>query len=289
MKREFWTRQLPIALLVSALIVTSAVAQNKTGKIKQTATDTLPDRNKKVRDIDDALDELEKSKAEVDRSLKNIDWDKIETDIKTSIKNIDINKEKMKADIDKAMKEVDKVKIQAQVDKAMKEVDMAKVQAELDKNMKEVDMAKIQAQVDKAMKDADMAKIKAEVDASVANVDWDKIKAEIDRVKDVDMEQIESNLKKMKPEIEKSINKAHASIEKAKKEMTEYKNFIDGLDKDGLINKKENYTIEYKSGELTINGKKQPADVVNKYSSFLKGRKDFTIKKDADNFNIDND
>ncbi|HEU4633658.1 MAG TPA: hypothetical protein VFS22_06720, partial [Flavisolibacter sp.] len=71
--------------------------------------------------------------------------------------------------------------------------------------------------------------------------------------------------------------------------LTSYKSFIDGLDKDGLINKKETYTIEYKGGELTINGKKQPGEIVSKYSDFLKGHKDFTIKKDEDNFNIDND
>jgi hypothetical protein len=93
----------------------------------------------------------------------------------------------------------------------------------------------------------------------------------------------------MKPEIEKSMQTAKESIEKAKQEMLRYKNFIDGLDQDGLIDKKGNYTIEYKKGELTINGKKQPAEVVKKYNSFLQGKKDFTIKKDDKGFDIDND
>ena len=52
---------------------------------------------------------------------------------------------------------------------------------------------------------------------------------------------------------------------------------------------KENYTIEFKKGELFINGKKQPDSVNKKYSSFLKDKKDFTIQKDAKNFNIKND
>jgi hypothetical protein len=82
---------------------------------------------------------------------------------------------------------------------------------------------------------------------------------------------------------------AKESVEKAKKEMLEYKNFIDGLDKDGLIDKDKNYKIEYKNGELSINGKKQSAEVVKKYNSFLKDKKDFTIKKDDDRFDIDND
>ena len=82
---------------------------------------------------------------------------------------------------------------------------------------------------------------------------------------------------------------AKESIEKAKKEMLEYKRFIDGLDKDGLIDKDKNYKIEYKNGELSINGKKQSVEVAKKYSSFLKDKKDFTIKKDDDGFDIDND
>jgi hypothetical protein len=117
----------------------------------------------------------------------------------------------------------------------------------------------------------------------------DKIKVELDKVKDIDFKEVEENLKKMKPEIEKSMQQAKESIEKAKKEMLEYKNFIDGMDKDGLIDKDKNYTIEYKHGELTINGKKQPSDLVKKYNDFLKDKKDFTIKKDNDNFNIHND
>jgi len=105
----------------------------------------------------------------------------------------------------------------------------------------------------------------------------------------VDFKKIEEDLKKIKPEIERSMADARESIEKAKKELLEYKAFIDGLDKDGLIDKDKNYTIGYKNGELTINGKKQPAEVVKKYNSYLKGKKDFTIKKDEDHFNIDND
>jgi hypothetical protein len=99
---------------------------------------------------------------------------------------------------------------------------------------------------------------------------------------------MESDLQKMKPEIEKSINEAHINIDKARIELKNYKLLIDGLDKDGFINKKEAYTIEYKNGELIVNGKKLPADVVTKYNDILKGHKDFTIKSNNNDFNIKN-
>lgn len=244
-------------LLGAAIVLTTAGFQTQPAKTKQLIVDTVPDRSKKIRDIDDALQELERSKAEVDRSLKEIDFEKMEKEIKEATQNLQLNSEKMKAQIEEAMKQVDAAKIQADIQKSLKEVDAAQ--------------------------------LKAEIEASVAKIDWDKMHKELEKAKAVDFEKIEANLKKMKPEIEKSMKEAHASLEKAKKELTAYKNFIDGLDKDGLLNKKENYTIEYKSGELTINGKKQPAEVVNKYNSFLKDKKDFTIKKEADDFNIHNE
>ncbi len=100
---------------------------------------------------------------------------------------------------------------------------------------------------------------------------------------------LEIEMKDLGPKIEKEMQKAKVEIEKAKVEMKEYKGFVDGLDKDGLINKKEGYTIRHKNGELIINGKKQPADVYSKYRSFLEKHTKFNIKKSNDDFNIDTD
>jgi len=170
----------------------------------------------------------------------------------------------------------------------MKEVDLEKMKVELQQNLDKVDVTQMKEQIEKAMKQIDAAKIQADVNSSIAKIDMDKIKVEMDKMKDIDFKGMEESLKKMKPELEKSMQNAKESIEKAKKELLAYKGLTDGLDKDGLIDKDKNYTIEYKNGDLTINGKKQPADVVKKYNEFLKGKKDFTIKKDKDNFNIDN-
>ncbi|HEX5652902.1 MAG TPA: hypothetical protein VFX58_07505, partial [Chitinophagaceae bacterium] len=71
--------------------------------------------------------------------------------------------------------------------------------------------------------------------------------------------------------------------------MKEYKEFVDGLDKDGLINKKENYMIKHEDGVLTINGKKAADNVYSKYRSFLEKHKKFNIEKSEDDFDIDVD
>src|SRR4026208_2117914 len=72
-------------------------------------TDTVPpkkakaEREKKVRDLDEAIQELEKT-------------------------DIDIDLSNVKLELEKAMKEIDGQKIQFEIEKALREVDMKKIQ-----------------------------------------------------------------------------------------------------------------------------------------------------------------
>ena len=251
---------LPIAVVACfSIILLSWGGQKQTPQQKpeQSITDTVPNNkaDKKIRDLDDVLDELDRAE-------------------------IKVNMEKVNEELKEAMKQIDRAKIQMEVDKAMKEVDMEKIRAEVDRVTNEIDAAKIEK----------------ELKESLASVDWEKMNKQMEEMKKIDMSKLDADMKKMEiemkglgPKIEKEMENAKASIEKAKVEMKEYKSFVDGLEKDGLINKKEGYTIQHKNGELIINGKKQPADVYNKYRTFLKKHEKFTIKKSDDDFNIYND
>ncbi len=251
---------LPIAVLAGlSIILLSWGGQKQTHqqKSEQNITDTVPKNkaDKKIRDLDDVLDELDRAE-------------------------IKVNMEKVNAELKEAMKQIDGAKIQMEINKAMKEVDMEKIRAEVDKVTNEIDAAKIE----KGLKE------------SLASVDWERMNKQMEELKKIDMSKLDADMKKMEiemkglgPKIEKEMENAKASIEKAKVEMREYKSFVDGLEKDGLINKKEGYSIQHKNGELIINGKKQPADVYNKYRAFLKNHEKFTIKKSDDDFNIYND
>lgn len=124
-------------------------------------------------------------------------------------------------------------------------------------------------------------------------VDWDKMKTDLDKVRDIDMKDMEKNMEKMKdqlkgigPDLQKQMEKVKVQMDKAKAEMKEYKEFVDGLEKDGLINKKENYSIKNKDGELQINGKKADPAVYDKYRNFLEKHKQFRIEKSGDDFDI---
>jgi hypothetical protein len=281
MKSTYWLKRVALVAAVCGVVIFVGAQQgNNSGITKQSYSDTP---RKKIKDIDEALQDLERARGELERTLKERDWEK---DIKEAMKEID--GDKIKKQIELALQQVDVAKIQADAMKAMKEVDLVKIQAELEKSLSSVDGEKMKAELNKALKEIDGAKMKAEIESSLAKIDMEKIKVEMEKLKEVDMKKLEEELKSIKPEMEKSMKEARESIETAKKELTAYKGFIGQLQEDGLI-KKENYTIEYKKGELTINGIKQPDRITKKYSNFLKDRKDFTIKKDADDFNIDND
>jgi DNA repair exonuclease SbcCD ATPase subunit len=284
MKRDFWLKQFPVIMVVAVLALTITSWQTKPGKNIRTTSDTIP--KNKVNTIDDALQQLDKSMQELQRILQAKDWDK---EMKEALDKAHFDSEKMKVQLNDAMNQIDSKKMQDQIQKAMKDVDFEKMKTELQGNLDKMDMKELKDEIEKAVKEIDLQKIQTDINTSISKIDMDKIKVELDKVKEIDFKGIEDNLKKMEPEIKKSMQDAKGSIDKAKKEMMGYKSLIDGLDKDGLIDKNKNYTIEYKIGALSINGKKQSADVVKKYNSFLNGHKNFTIKKNEDNFNIDNE
>ena len=181
------------------------------------------------------------------------------------------------------MKNLDMKKMQLDMEKAMHDVDFEKIQKEIEQSMAKIDFSNMEKEMSKAMKEIDAVKIQKEVQESMQKIDFDKMKIEMEHMKDIDMEKMQANLSKIGPEIEKSLENAKVGVEKAK---AEYKEFVDGLEKDGLINKKEEYSIKHDNGELFINGKKASDATYKKYKTFLDKREKFTIEKSDDDFNI---
>ena len=222
------------------------------------AADTIPkkeSRERKIRDLDDVLDEL-------------------------NAVDMKVNLDKIQKEITESLKKIDAQKIQLDVEKAIREIDVQKIQKEVQESLAKIDFEKIKQEVNESVAKIDWDKMKAELD---------HVK-EIDRKKmELDMEKMKTGLSKIGPEIEKSMEKAKVEIEKAKAEMKEYNDFVDGLEKDGSLKRSEGYTIKHKDGVLFINGKKAGEATYNKYKSFLEKHKKFTIKKTDDDFNIDID
>ena len=219
-------------------------------KQQKAYNDTIPDKDKtekKIRDLDDVLMELDAA------------------DLKLNLENI-----------------------QNEISEAMKSIDMDKIKLDMEKAMRDIDFEKMKKEINESVAKIDFEKMKDEMAEEMA-----KMKIDLEKVKDINIDKLEIDMKKMKeelskmgPELEKSLQKAKVEIEKAKAEMKEYKEFVDGLEKDGQIDKKSGYMIKHAEGVLTINGKKASPEVYNKYKSFLEKHKKFEIKKSDDDFNI---
>jgi hypothetical protein len=275
---KFATGRMLLVLLITGLTIGLVSWDHKQSPahFRQTVNDTVPktkpgEREKKIRDLDDVLDELN------------------DADIK-------VNMDKAKKEIEEAMKKIDGDKLKMEIDKAIREVDMDKIKKEVEESLSKVDFDKMKEEIANAIKEVDMDKIQKEVQESLAKVDWDKAKKEIDKLKDIDMKKLDAEMEKTKdelkeigPKIEKEMENAKVEIENAKIEIKEYKEFVNGLENDGLINKKEGYTLKHKDGELFINGKKASEQTYNKYRSFLEKHKKFNIKKGDDDFDINMD
>lgn len=200
--------------------------------------------------------------------------------------NIDLEIKNVMQEMEKALREFDAAKIQAEISKALKEVDMEKMKTELEHSLSTIDSEKIKAEIEKALKNVDFEKIKAELKESLAKVDMEKIKRDLDMNKlKEELKGLNKELEKLGPEIKESLQKAKAELEKAGVELTEFKNFIDGLEQDGLINKKEGFSISHKNGELIINDALQPKQVYKKYRNYLDKHKSFEINTKNRNTN----
>jgi hypothetical protein len=277
-----------------ALISWDSKQQSPNTNQDQYYVDTVPknknvNRDKKVRDLDEALERLEEvnidieiknAMKEVEIALKELDGEKIRLQVMESMKGLDM--EKMQKELKESMAKLD--------------IDLAKMEKELKVSLKELDSKEMQIELEKALKEVDVQKIQKEVQESLSKMNLEKMQKDLEIAKNIDLSKIDKEiaeamkeLELVGPNLEKELKNAKVEIEKAKDQMKEFKVFVDGLDKDGLIKKSGEYSIRHENGELMINGKKASDATYLKYKSFLEKNKKFNIEKSEDDFDMDMD
>lgn len=186
---------------------------------------------------------------------------------------------KMK-DFEKLQAELDK--ISGEVGAELKGIEFLKLQKDaIAQAMKEVEMEKMMANVSGSLKNADLNFKSAEIEKALAEAGKEMEKAKLE-LKEVDKEAIKNELAQAKIEFEKSrleiekidlgkiMYEARAGIDKAKDEMKLTKEMFTEMEKDGLVNSKTGFTIEYKNKELYIDGNKQNERTTDKYRKYFK-------------------
>jgi hypothetical protein len=172
LKNLRWQFVLPVLALFFAATLVSWDKKKKTCASEPTGhyvNDTLPpgeSREKKIRNLDEALEEL--NKAEWKLEQKNI-----QREIAEALKKID--HDKIKREVDKAIREIDFDKISREIENSIAKIDWDKMQADLDR-VKEVDMSKLETEMKKM--EEELKKIGPEIAESMK-----KAKVEIKEAK----------------------------------------------------------------------------------------------------------
>jgi hypothetical protein len=248
-KRFVWTAA--VAGLCVVLFAFRQEQQKQRTPSPQINQDTIPKKKElKIHDLDEVLDEANDA-------------------------DLDVNMKKLNIELAKIGPLVQK--------------ELANARIELKNAIKEVEIAGINDNINAALEKIDFEKINKEINASVKAVDLAELNKELEQVKKINVKEINEEIQRLQPELQKNLKKIKVDVEKVKTELREYKSFVNGLDDDGLINKKGEFTIKHRNGELIINGTVQPEAVYNKYRYFLEKHKTLTIEKSDDDFNIDVD
>jgi chromosome segregation ATPase len=277
-------------LIIALLLISGFVSASwKVGKVDGNKgyfqqKDTSPQNKKGGNyDLDYHLQQVEKALNQLEQQLRHTDWQQVQKDIQEGLSKIDM--EKMNLQVEEAMKKVDFEKIKQETQAAIQKIDFEKMKEEMNAAMREskekVDWEKVSKEMKEAMEEAkkSMDALKR-IDTEQLKKEMAKVKADLQKEKsnfDREMQKIKQELSKEKLDIDKSIQDAKIELTKVKEELTGYKTMISEMEKDGLLNSKNDYTIEYRNRELYINNTRQSQQVTDKYKIYIKKEK-LTIK-----------
>ncbi len=213
--------------------------------------DTVPEKeysgSMKMKDFDNLQNVLDKSLLDAVAEIKKIDFAKIQKDIEVSLKSVDM------------------AKIMEDVNRSLKAVDMDKLMADVTSSLNDIDWGEKNEEIEKALKEAKKEIEKAKLE--IRDIDRGKIEKELDKAK-LEIEKSRTEIDKI--DLTKIMSEAREGIDKAKEELKLTKEMFNEMEKDGLINSKEGFTIEYKNKDLYIDGKKQSEKTTDKYRKYFK-------------------
>lgn len=248
-----------LTVCLVAAVVTMSFRNNAFGPLYKLDTfiesqDTIPDP--------DHLSESKMTIQDFDNLLLNMDLEMLKEDIS----KIDVAK--IQSGINESISKIDFDKIQLSIDKAMKEIDFSKIEKEVASALKSVELNKVDNEVKNSLREAKRQIEK--IDFNDLKKDMENAKLEIQKsreiIKNINMENI--------------LETAGKSVSNAKEAIKLKKEMFNEMEKDGLIDQKKGFVIDYKNRTLIINGKKQSDKIADKYHKYIKeGSFRISIKK----------
>jgi hypothetical protein len=317
MKNNHSNRLLVFMGIAAVGLTTLAWKGNQSGQSFQSAADTIPKSNKSAaapskenkKDFDKELDDLDRTMLNL-RTMPDIDFGKMQADIDASMKKMDeqlskhnLDIEKMQQQLQESLSKIDMKKMDADLKAAMKNLenlDLEKMQEELKASLSTIDEKKMKSDLQASLKELDkidLEKMKKEVEHSLeqvkTKVDAEEISRKVkESLSKVDMDKVKGGMQKVREEMEKNkdnmkldFDKMRKDLEKTKVELKGYQEMVYKMEADGLLKTNSDYKIEYKDGQLFINGDKQSMEVTNKYKKYFP-KDGITIRKEKGDMNI---
>jgi hypothetical protein len=248
MKQQFSATNIVVALVLMVGLIGFSAFRQKEGTTKNS-----------FRKEHQQGDEDTTARGRRDRPVDDKNLDKLDE----ALKNLDV---RMK-ELDERLKKMDFSKMEKETNVAMKKVDFEKMNKELEASMKKIDWQKMQEELNASMgklKEVDMSRVKEQLARTQLQMEKHQHDMKLNH------EHMQENIEKTMKHAHESMQKAQQSMEKAHAQLANLQEFTDALQADGLIDKKKDYNVEVKDGELYINGTKQSKEVSEKYKKYYK-------------------
>lgn len=198
-------------------------------------------------------------------ALKSIDWSQMQQDIKNSMNfQFDFDNEAWKKNSEKFRKQSEKLRKEWDADRK-------KMEADRTRRLKEMNAMRDQSlnsnrQRLYAMRDSSMARQRQRIDEQ--------------------REYVHRQAENARHEADNAYRNAEVAREKANTSSQKYREMINKMAADKLIDNQQSFTIEKNTEGLFINGVKQSDSVTDKYSSYLKNKRTYIRQAEPGNLNI---
>lgn len=196
-------------------------------------------------------------------AIAGMNWDQVGKDIAVAVNGADQNK--MCKEVTVALDGIDWMDISKEIAKAGKE-------------LKEVDWNEVQVKIDEAMNDP---QIKKELKLAMADARNASANARVHVINArADMEDARREMEKERKNARNSSSYSYSYSS------GDYDKMLDDMQEDGLLNRDKSFSVKKAKGELYINGRKQPASVLEKYNDYIGDADEVNIQGSKGNLNV---
>ncbi|MCD2421926.1 hypothetical protein LQ567_04075 [Niabella pedocola] len=201
----------------------------------------------------------------------------VEEQIRTHDAQWDIKRDHIQQEAHNVLSAVDLAKIQAEARAAVKKINFEQLNKDIETAMAGIDKATLERDISRAMKSVkniDAAQLKSEINTTLKNIRLDQLKGQLEATRrDLKMQQqqLEIEMRQMKPGMNNELQETRRQLQRLKDAYQE-------MERDGLIEKSPANRIQFRDGELYINGERQSKETSEKYRHYFNKRKTATGK-----------